>query len=172
MLIVVRHAEEEASSECTYAHDAKITPKGMNEAFQLGNTLLRKYGLPDYIFVSPFRRTITTLDNMLSKVKYEDKKKIQVFKEINLGRYFSKSQQNFPDTHPDTHVGGLLHTTEDKEHFKNRTHRIIKKIHNIAKSGKVVWVITHVVVFKRFAKFYNIEIQPYVDFLDNIILKV
>ena len=60
MLIYLRHGDDRGND--VYRHDRPLTGRGRKKARKAFGDLAEKYGHPDTLFVSPFRRAIQTLE--------------------------------------------------------------------------------------------------------------
>jgi phosphohistidine phosphatase len=77
-LMILRHAHTEPASE-SGDRERKLTPKGLDNARTLGETMTAKNYVPDFILCSPVTRTRQTLDQIaatLGKIQTEFQKVI------------------------------------------------------------------------------------------------
>jgi phosphohistidine phosphatase len=66
-LMILRHAHTEPASEGG-DRERKLTPKGLEDARALGETMKTKDYIPDFILCSPVTRTRQTLDQILEGI--------------------------------------------------------------------------------------------------------
>ena len=162
MIIYVRHSDDEGGN-CSRAHDCKLTRNGLRLASRVGTELIEKYGIPNIIFVSPFRRTIQTTQSMLKTV---DSSIIDIRQDIRIGRYFSSREQRHPDIAPQTDVTGLP-IEESYTAFKRRVRRFARSIQEYEDANVVVWVVTHALVYKRIGEYYDKNLPGHIPFMHN-----
>lgn len=164
MLIYVRHSEDELNN-VTHGHDAKLTKEGKRLAYKCGDRLLTKYGVPDIIYCSPFRRTKETLKYMLRNLSDHQLKKIKFIYEPNIGRHFNRRERENPDVAPAT-IKANVPIFESRKEFHKRIRIAARKLTKIAKQ-QVVWCITHTTVYKRVAKIYNITLPRIIPYMHH-----
>lgn len=166
MIIFIRHADDDGSDPI-YSHDPKITRRGLKKAKDIAFQLIERYGCPDIIFCSPFRRTIQTSKSM--KKLCDDYTKIYV--DNNLSRYFCKREKANPQVDPGTqkYDAPIYESWNDFEDRINKHLRMLKK-EDFAEREEVVWCITHALVYKHVAKVYGIKIPTYIPFMHHFCL--
>jgi broad specificity phosphatase PhoE len=172
----MRHSHDEYEDP-THRHDHQITDIGKQKAIKIGDKLIEKYGLPDIIYCSPFKRTRQTMKYMLKNTPKEELKNIRVKYDNNLARYFSKKEQDDPSIFKDT---GDVPTKETNKEFKARVDEHIQEIEENFLSETevqlgdvidVIWCITHTLILKRVAKYHKIELPKRLNFMENFILQ-
>lgn len=157
MIIVLRHANDE-DHEQTFVHDYHIQESTSGNAKRLGKKLRRRYGKPNKVYCSPFRRTITTSELLRGKHSFP----IEITR--SLGRYFTKKNRLHPDVAPRTLAYGV-DVNETKELFQERVDEFCRKLKNEVTGEKIVWVVTHAYTFKRITKFFGRSYEGNIDFL-------
>lgn len=162
MIVYVRHSDDEGG-DCSKAHDCRLTRRGISLASTVGSKLIEKYGIPNIVYVSPFRRTIQTVNAMLRSV---DTTNIEVIEDVRIGRYFSSREQRHPDIDPQTDVTGL-HVEESYTQFKHRVRRFARFMKQFVASDQVAWVVTHALVYKQLAYYYSRDIPSHIPFMHN-----
>jgi broad specificity phosphatase PhoE len=162
MLIYIRHACDE-DDDPTHAHDRHITTSGRRRAFRRAKRLIKRYGRPDEIRYSPFQRTRETLRAMATVLPG-----VKFIADTGLSRYFSAREQKDPQVDPTTKKQEIP-IYETKHSFRQRvdTHIADRQKHK----GKLVWCITHALVYKWIAKHYKIRIPRNIPFLDYFKIK-
>jgi len=165
-IIYIRHGKDRRGS---HKHDEKLTKEGKEEVERFTEKLVKEYGIPDIIYYSPFHRTRHTAKYMLRKIIEirTDNKKIKMKMDINLGRFFTKSQKDNPDVRDSTHRKGII-VNEKWEDFKDR---VEFQMNNIVNENKNIWNITHSLVILQVAKLNNIERDKHVNYLDIVVIE-
>ena len=164
-IIYIRHGKDRRGS---HKHDEKLTKEGKEEVERFTEKLVKEYGIPDIIYYSPFHRTRHTAKYMLRKIIEirTDNKKVKMKMDINLGRFFTKSQKDNPDVRDSTHRKGII-VNEKWEEFKDR---VEFQMNNIVNENKNIWNITHSLVILQVAKLNNIERDKHVNYLDIVVI--
>lgn len=165
MLIYIRHSEEN-DSDPTHELDPKLTEKGKSLAQEKGKYLTKKYGCPDIIYCSPFRRTRQTLKYMLRHVSSKEFKNIKIIYDTNSSRFFHRDERSSPDIARST-LKYKIPIYEDRQDFKQRVENLTTKLNKLVKSEQVVWCITHTTVYKKLATIYDVDIPQYVPFMHH-----
>jgi len=189
-IIYIRHGHDKKSH---YKFDEKLVDEGKEKARQLAKKLVREYGIPDVIYLSPMRRTRQTGDEFLKVVnKYRQthghkttkgesrktetrKNETRLETEPRIGRLFTHAQQREHDAHRKNRKRYLRHSTKnvimdkDKEAFGER---VAKQFQQISETGEdqVIWNITHSLVLLHVAKMNNIERDRHVKYLDTLVI--
>lgn len=173
VVVYLRHGEDEKSS---YKYDQKLTETGKKQAIQLAKKLIKKHGIPDIIYYSPYVRTRQTLKYMMKAIKkyrernYNDKEKkpsLQV--DPRLGRFFTKSERKNPDVRESTLEKGAI-IKEDKEEFRYRIKEQLEEVllSHQENNEPVIWNITHTLVLLRVAEFTNKSLPEHLEFLQTV----
>ena len=180
VVIYLRHGEDEQSS---YKYDQKLTETGKKQAIRLAKKLIKKHGLPDIIYYSPYVRTRQTLKYMMKAInKYRkqnynninngnngDKKPVLKV-EPRLGRFFTKTERKNPDIRDSTLEKGAI-IKESKQDFRNRIKSQLEEVlcsQEKEESRAVIWNITHTLVLLRVAEFTEKELPEHLSFLQTV----
>jgi broad specificity phosphatase PhoE len=164
-IIYIRHSDDEGG-DCSKLQDCQLNQEGRKLAIRTGYKLIKKHGLPNIIYCSPFRRTLQTMENML---RNKDRSGIKIYKETRLSRYFSSSEKLRPNIDPNTMKADIdIH--ESFEEFKIRIDKFSDSIESLTENNDVIWCITHTTVYKRLSKKYDIKLPKYIPFCHYFIL--
>lgn len=166
-IIYIRHGNDN-DSDPSYSHDPKITRNGKKKARRVAFELVEKYGCPDVILCSPFQRTIQTAKMMKKMCGY----KTTIYIDSHLSRYFCSREKADPQIDPSTEKYDTP-IYESWNDFEGRVDKHLKMIkHNgyITNNSKMVWCITHALVYKRVSRTYGVEIPIYIPFMDYFLL--
>lgn len=155
MRVFLRHGDDGKKPE----HDPELIKEGRKHAEKLAPKLVKKYGMPELILVSPFQRTIQTAKAMANEINFKGRLVI----DNRLSRYFNSSEQKKPKITKET-LAYDPPIKESKKEFRKRVDKHIKIITD--KYLKNVWVITHALVLKRVAKHFKVKIPDTLDFLE------
>lgn len=173
MIIYLRHGSDEGEDP-TFAHDQKVvmTKENQEDITKVGKFLVAKYGTPDMIVCSPFKRAKDTFDIMKKTGVIAPDYKL--FVDTRVGRYFSSKEKNAgPEVRQETlEMGAKVYDPWDK--FKERVYRHVDQVtaDGFTKSRhKIMWVITHTLVIKEVAKYLNFEMPEYYEFLQWVCLR-
>lgn len=161
MIIYIRHGNDDGPAE--HRHDQRLSDKGKRRSKKLAKRLIKRFGHPSIIYVSPFQRTLETVAAMSNRFK----RTVTLRLDPKLSRYFSSKEQADPSIYPETKkVNVPIH--EGKDDFKRRVKSHIRytrksKYH---RSSKVIWVITHTLVMKEVSRYWDIDIPEHFEFLE------
>lgn len=169
MLIYIRHSEE-TLDDPTHEHDPKLTSEGQDLAYKKGVRLLQKYGLPDIIYCSPFRRTRETLDHMLRDLSERTRARIQIVYDPDSARHFKHSEQDNPDVARTT-MKCDIPIYEDRKEFRSRVKKLALKLGRVIEPGQVIWCVTHTTVYKRLARLYEVNIPRIIPHMHYFIIR-
>lgn len=163
MHVYIRHGNDEKKSN--YKHDKSLNSLSDTETDIINFTkkLIKKYGYPDRIYCSPFKRARATLTIML---KVLDKDKVDVHIEPNLSRFFTKNEQKNVSVRKHT----LIYNPpiyENKKSFHKRVDKVQKDQFCTCCN---VWYITHYLVLKRMCENKNIAIPNHMKFLWHTVI--
>lgn len=161
MLIYIRHSIDEITNS-HHQHDNKLTDDGIELAMKEGSKLIDKYGIPDIIYCSPFRRTIQTMNSMLNNKKPDQTK---IIYDKRAGRFFNSIERYDPRVSRKTYRFNIL-TDEDYPEFIRRVSKFRRKLHSYSESKKIVWCITHAMVFKEIGNYYQISLPKRIPFME------
>ena len=107
-IIYIRHGKDRKGN---HKHDEKLTKEGKREVEKFTEKLVEEYGIPDIIYYSPFHRTRHTAKYMLKKIieiREDKNKKVKMKMDVNLGRFFTKTQKRNPDVRESTYNKGII----------------------------------------------------------------
>ena len=162
MLIYLRHSDDRG--EDIYRHDRRLNDRGRKQAEKKAARLIRKYGHPDMVFVSPFRRAIETVNCMTAR-----------FERLLVVQGDSRIAQLLTDKHlrdlsisPNTL--SAITVREDRSTFRRRVKEHVRDVRERAESGAIIWCITHQVVVEEVARLFDMKISDQLDFLDHVIV--
>jgi broad specificity phosphatase PhoE len=161
MLIYLRHGDDRGND--VYRHDRPLNDHGRHRADKEARRLIAKYGHPDRVAVSPFRRTRETLEAM---VPHFDRT-VEVHQDPRIAQGLSSKQQREPRISPETLA--VITANEDKEAFQHRISAHVRDARTWAAIG-TVWVITHQAVIEEVAPHFGVRIPSNLDFLDHVVM--
>lgn len=161
-LAFIRHGHDEYRNE-TYRDDNRLTTMGVTQAQEMGSLLLQKYGHPNIIYCSPFRRTIETARQMTNGLTDKEMEKIKVVSDPMLGRWFHGEERNNPDVDIETQQSGVP-TDESYSQFLQRCNKRLDELEAEMLSGKKIWVITHTLPYKNAGDRYNARLPRRIEF--------
>lgn len=166
-IIFIRHGDDN-ESDPSYSHDPKITKNGKKKARRVAFELVEKYGCPDVIFCSPFQRTIQTAKMMRKMCGYSTK----IYIDNNLSRYFCSREKANPQVNPSTqkYEAPIYECWDEFEKRVDKHLNMIKHNRYIGDNTKMVWCITHALVYKHVARTYGVTIPVYIPFMHYFLL--
>lgn len=160
-VIYIRHGNDE-EHQPEYANDPRLIKADLHRIDRLTKHLIKKYGMPDIVCVSPMSRAIDTCQQMQ---KYLHKSHIRICPD--LSRYFTSSETT--DLAPRT-FKLRVPLSETRDDFTQRIHNHVdlffdKKFYQ--RYQPVVWCITHALVMKRISNKLHVSIKDHIEFLDH-----
>lgn len=167
MLLFIRHCEDDTKSWFQkYTHDTDVTERGRRETAKLTHRLVKKYGVPDLILCSPFKRCRSTVKAMLRHLHCSKKPQIKV--DVRLSKYYTEEQQVKPNARPSTQKHNPP-TIETPAQVKVRSVDIFEELKPITDMN--IWCVTHAAVLKYINKEVR-RLKPirkigYYEFLDH-----
>lgn len=162
MIVYIRHGHDEYD-DATHRHDHKLTDKGASKSVRLARKLIKKYGKPDIIYVSPFQRTIGTAQAMCETKRIG---KPQIVVDTDLSRVFSGKEQKDPSVATCTQDYKVPIKESRRQREKRIRHHVRKMKHeDHLNSGQVVWVITHTLIMKGVAEKLKVKVPDHFEFL-------
>jgi broad specificity phosphatase PhoE len=162
MLLYLRHGDDRGDD--VYRHDRRLNDRGRKKAGKEAKRLIEKYGHPDTVFVSPFRRAIETLNCMSEHFS----RPVDVNHDRRIAQYLSDKQRAAPSLSPKTLE--VITINEDGETFRRRILDHVKDVQRRAKEGATIWGITHQVVIEEVAQQFGVKISGTLDFLDHVVM--
>jgi broad specificity phosphatase PhoE len=145
--------------------DPILTQTGKKIAYKTGSKLIEKYGVPDQIYYSPFKRTSQTLDYMLKSLSSRKIEKIVFVEDYKLCRYSTNKHR--PNVA--TEIVDNIPYNESRTAFINRITKFAKNLEN--NNNEIIWCITHTSVYIPLAKIYHVRIPAYVSYNDYFIVR-
>jgi len=162
MLIYLRHSDDRGDD--VYRHDRRLNDRGKRKAAKEARRLIEKYGHPDTVFVSPFRRAVETMDCMT--VHFE--RPVDIHRDPRVAQHLGDKQRRDPSVSPQTLE--VIVVNEDIAAFRTRVADHVADARRRAAAGAAVWVITHQVVIEEAATHFGVEIPGDLDFLDHVVM--
>lgn len=162
MLIYLRHGDDRGDD--VYRHDRRLNARGKKKAGKEAKRLIDKYGHPDTVFVSPFRRTLETLDCMTVHFV----RPVEIHRDPHIAQRLSAKQQRDPQVSPQ--VLEVIVVDEDRGAFRARVADHISRARKRAQSGATIWGITHQAVIEEIAEQIGVKIPGSLDFLDHVVM--
>jgi broad specificity phosphatase PhoE len=162
VLIYVRHGDDRGKDE--YRHDRRLNDRGRKKAAKEAGRLIEKYGHPDVVYVSPFRRTIETLDCITVKFV----RPVDVSRDPRIAQHLSAKQQREPRVSPQTLEAVAI--LEDRRAFERRVADHVAHARERSRAGATIWCITHQVVIEEVAGYFGVKISGDLDFLDHVVM--
>ena len=165
VVIYIRHSNDSKRKQVSsirHRDDLKITPEGLKLARKTGKKLIKMYGEPSIIYLSPFMRAKETLKEMSKNLKGKPKIKF----DNRLSRYFSSSEKKDPSCFTET-FDHEIPIYENWDEFKDRVHDNLKsmKKRGYIESKKVIWCITHALPFIQISRVCRIKIPKDIPFM-------
>jgi broad specificity phosphatase PhoE len=166
MLIYIRHADDH-DDDAEHRHDRHLAKGARKQARKLAKRLIKKHGHPTAIYVSPFQRTLETVEALSARFAQP----VPVHQDPRLSRLFSKKQQLDPDVSPQT--ARAVSIVEDREAFHRRVQEHAEDMRRAGyhSSHAVIWCITHKIVVRDAARHFGVDVPKDVDFLDYIVVR-
>lgn len=158
-LIYLRHGDDRGDD--VYQHDRRLNKHGRTQAPKAAKRLIKKYGHPDTVLCSPFRRTLETLAAMSERFT----RPVIVHSDSRLAQGLSEKRQRDPQVSPETLAQITL--VEDKAAFQLRIAKHVREVRHL--SG-VIWCVTHQAVIEEVALHFSVKIPERIDFLDHVVI--
>lgn len=165
--LCLRHGYDEHGTEYPGPrHDHNLNPRYTTLHRRMIRRLLTRYGPPDIIIYSPFLRTRQTAYLIIEVIreKYPSHPGSLII-DNRIARYFNGAEQLDPSIASATdHYDPPLR--ESKTAFTARIHEYVDH-DNSHYRDNTVWTITHALVYKRIARYVNVEVPATIPFLDH-----
>lgn len=162
MLIYLRHGDDRG--EDVYRHDRPLNDRGRKKAAKEADRLIERYGHPDHVFVSPFRRAMETLAEMVDRFQ----RPVEIHRDPRIAQRLSAKQRLAPRVHPETLA--IVRIDEDADSFRRRiADHVADAKHRAADSA--VWCVTHQVVIETIARHFGAPLSGDLDFLDHVVVQ-
>lgn len=159
MLIYLRHGDDRGDD--AYRHDRPLTDRGKEKAAKAAKRLIEKYGHPDVVYVSPFRRALETLEAMTPRFERE----VAVRRDRRVAQHLSEKQQRAPLVRPETLAQADV--AEDRGAFRRR---VAEHVEEVRHASGVIWCVTHQVVIEEIAVQLDKDVPANLDFLDYVVM--
>jgi phosphohistidine phosphatase SixA len=161
MLLYLRHGDDRGND--LYKHDRSLNDRGKHKVEKEARRLIKKYGHPHRVFVSPFRRTRETLTIM--SLHFD--RPVEVRQDPRIAQHLSRKQQITPHISPETLAAITIN--EDEEAFRRRVTSHVEDARAWA-AISTVWGITHQAVIEEVAQHFGAKVPNSLDFLDHILM--
>ena len=160
MLIYLRHGDDRGND--VYRHDRPLNDRGRTKAGKAFGDLAEKYGHPDTVIVSPFRRAVQTLEAMAEHFT----RVVYVQRDRRVAQYLSGKHD--PSISPETAV--QIAVDEDRDGFRARVSDHVEDVRRRNQVGTVIWCITHQIVIEEAAEYFGVKIPGNLDFLEDVVM--
>lgn len=158
----IRHANDD-QKKTTFAHDNKLNPKAQAEIINELKSIVKRFGVPDVILLSPFRRSQDTVIEMMHCFRKHNIR-VKCYVDPNLGRYFNYREQRHPEMCDKTkRYNPKVEETPDS--FNKRVRRQFEATKKRF-PGKNIWCITHALVINEMLENHRKKPRPDVKFLE------
>jgi broad specificity phosphatase PhoE len=157
MLLYLRHGDDRGNDE--YRHDRRLNDRGREKASKVAKRLVEKYGCPDVVLVSPFRRALETVEAM--KERFEQP--VTIHSDARIAQYVGNKID--PKISPETAT--WVSVTEDQAAFRQR---IAAHVTDVRYANGAIWCVTHQVVIEEIAEHFGVKISDDLDFLDHVVM--
>lgn len=160
MLLYLRHGDDRGQD--VYKHDRPLNDRGRKKAAKAFDELAEKYGHPDTLFVSPFRRAIQTMNAMAARFKCP----VDVQQDPRVAQFLGGKRDCILS--PET--AALVTINERLDTFQARVRDHVEDVKRRKSVGVAIWCITHQIVIEEVAGCFGMKIQGDLDFLDHVIM--
>ena len=160
MLIYLRHGNDRGND--VYQHDRPLNGRGRRKARKAFGELAEKYGHPDTLFVSPFRRAIQTLEAMVQQFK----RPVVIHPDPRVAQYLGGKRD--PRLSPETAVQVAIN--EGSDAFRARVRDHVEDVRRRNQAGAAIWCISHQIVIEEVAMHFGVKISDSLDFLDHVVM--
>lgn len=160
MLIYLRHGDDRGDH--VHRHDRSLNERGRKRAGKAFVELADKYGHPDTMVVSPFRRAIQTLDAMAEHFALP----VDVRHDWRVAQYLGGKRD--PSVSPET--ASQITVGEGRDAFRARVRAHVEEVKRHSQGAAAIWCITHQIVIEEVAGYFGVEIPGDLDFLDHVVM--
>jgi len=161
MLIYLRHGDDRGHD--IYRHDRPLSDRGRQKAGKESRRLIERYGHPDRVLVSPFRRARETMEEMARRFS----RAVEIQQDPRIAQRLSSKQQRAPRVSPETLA--VITVNEDERTFQRRISNHVASVRPWA-SRNTVWCITHQAVIEAVAPYFEVRAPSTLDFLDHVVM--
>ena len=166
MLIYIRHGDDRRDRDA-YRHDRRLRKRAKKDAARLAAQLVEKYGHPEIVRASPFRRAVGTAETMVESLQNP----VMVVRDIRLAQHLSEKQQANPDVSPQTLRSKVaIHETDEAFQRRIDDHVAEMKRSEFFTSPTVVWCVTHTIVVEEVAARLGISFPQELNFLAYVVV--
>ena len=160
MLLYLRHGDDRGTD--IYRHDRQLNDRGLKRARKAFDVLAEKYGHPDTLFVSPFRRAIQTLEAMAERFK----RPVDVHRDPRIAQYLGSKRE--PRVSPET--ANRIAVDEGLDAFRARIRDHVEDAKLRNSGGATIWCISHQIVIEEVARCFGVKVPGDLDFLDRVVI--
>ena len=160
MLIYLRHGDDRGND--VYRHDRPLNDRGRKKVGKAFGALAEKYGHPDTLFVSPFRRAIQTLEAMVQQFK----RPVVIHPDPRVAQCLDGKRD--PRISPET--AAQIAVDEGRAAFRARVSDHVGDVRRRSQAGAVIWCVTHQMVIEEVAGYFGVKIPGDLDFLDHVVM--
>jgi broad specificity phosphatase PhoE len=160
MLLYLRHGDDRGTD--IYRHDRQLNDRGRKKARKAFGDLAAKYGHPDTLFVSPFRRSIQTLEEIATRFK----RPVDVHRDPRIAQYIGSKRETLVS--PQT--AAVIALDESLAAFRARIRDHVEDVKRRKRIGSSIWCITHQIVIEEVARCFGMKIPGDLDFLDHVVM--
>ena len=159
MLIYLRHGDDRGND--VYRHDRPLNDRGKKKAGKAFGALAEKYGHPNTVLLSPFRRAVQTLEAMVVHFA----RAVDVHRDRRIAQYLGETRNSVsPETAAEVAID------ESKDAFRARVRDHVEDVRHRNQAGVTIWCITHQVVIEEAAGCFGVEISGDLDFLAHVVM--
>ena len=159
MLLYLRHGDDRGDD--AYKHDRPLNDRGRKKARKTFAELAERYGHPDTLVVSPFRRGLQTLEAMAA----EFRRPVDVHRDPRVSQYLGGKRS--PVVSPET--AAVIDLDESLGSFRKRVLDHVEDVRRRHARGSAIWCVTHQVVIEEVATHFGVKIAGELDFLDHVV---
>jgi broad specificity phosphatase PhoE len=159
VLLYLRHGDDRGND--VYSHDRHLTDRGKEKAGKQAKRLIEKYGHPDVVYVSPFRRAQETVAAMSDRFEQA----VTIRRDPRIAQCLSEKQQRDPKVSPETRA--LVTIVESRDAFRRR---VAEHVEEVRRASAVIWCVTHQAVIEEVADRFDVKISGALDFLDHVVM--
>lgn len=170
MRIYIRHADKQYSNGHATAcsHDPSITEDGYIKTLMLGENLIKRWGFPDYIVCSPYRRTRETAEALAKVVRDRGGNEIIVKYEIRLSEYLGNHRDRNLDVNEITSLCNPPHP-ENFFQMDSRVRYHNDEMRELDYQNINVWFVTHGFIINRLGNAMGYKLPRRMPYLGSAI---
>jgi broad specificity phosphatase PhoE len=166
MMIYIRHGDDH-SEDNKHHHDRRLNDRGKRKASKVAKRLIKEHGHPSIVYVSPFRRTVETIEAMTERFD----RPVSVIQDPRIAQYFGKKKKR-RGIEIGHELAGVISIDDNKDAFRMRVGQHIDDVRlaDHHRSDVVVWCITHSVVLEHISDYFDEPLSDPVGFLDYLVI--